>query len=67
MLAENLVGEQLAWALAHGASKDRKLLAQAENYTCPGRPDGGFFQALYKWLFLDFMILLQEFIPEWNL
>ena len=44
MLAEKLVGEQLAWALARGASKERKLLARGENLRVPD--DGtGFFSS----------------------
>ena len=32
---KNFVGERLAWALAHGASKKTTLLARAENLLVP--------------------------------
>ena len=40
ILIKNLIGKQPAWALAHGASKKAKLLAQGENLLVPDYQTG---------------------------
>ena len=57
MVIKNLVGEQLAWVLAHRARKERKLLAPRENPLVPDdRP--GFLYALLNTSGLLFISLM---------